>query len=293
MLRTVPVTNIQQTISLLKRHLNKLGLREVYLQHNTGILVFEDIRQKHYPVYKSYENFVPLPQTNRVCLDKLYLDNVKYNVNDKGLYCISTNYNNGEVKPVIEYISKNTRLIDFHKDLLDSIGFNRYSEQPLFVSPIPDAAIIDIYASKINSYTIIKCGKFIDKWNNKCINHYSYKIINDYYNEVGFLIHKPKSASPCWTFQHSDDYVNTLDVIVNNCSVIQSAEKSTSIDDMKTAFNTKDNGNYKLILDKLFGENRVNCELESYLNREFTSRIGGSIDIVALANAMQKYNILV
>ena len=64
---------------------------------------------------------------------------------------------------------------------------------------------------------------------------------------------------------------------------------------MRYYFNTISDGGYKNKLYDLFGEKRVNEELEKYLSFDFFPRFGGGIGVTRLLRAMklQEKNMLV
>jgi aspartyl/asparaginyl-tRNA synthetase len=101
------------------------------------------------------------------------------------------------------------------------------------------------------------------------------------------LEHFPKRTSPFWNMKHGgDDIFNKVDVILFGQETIGSAERATNVNEMKYYFNTISNGGYKDKLYELFGEKRVNEELNKYLSFNFFPRFGGGIGITRLLRAL-------
>ena len=61
-----------------------------------------------------------------------------------------------------------------------------------------------------------------------------------------------------------------IDVILGGMETIRSAERSTDVDMMRDTFHTITDGEYSLqLLYKLFGKERVEAELEKFLEFDF------------------------
>ena len=293
--------NINRTSYLVKQFMLQRGLTEAYIQHNTGVLAFDKIsKTTHCPSYMSNEKVVPLPHTNKIALDKLYLDNIAYFRNSpdefKGVFTHTTSYRDGYAMPMIEYVL-NANISITHSELMIMLGFDKFIDKSS-IEYVPASfagsqELASFFASRVYGYRIVTYSDIANRWRITTINDKNYDFINEYYGKVAFLKYAPHNVSPCWTVSKNSDYVHSLEVIVNNTCVITAIEKSTCPDEMRTGFNMKDNGKYKEIMYNLFGEARVESELESYFNRNMTPRISGTIDMLKLTSAMEKYNILV
>ena len=62
---------------------------------------------------------------------------------------------------------------------------------------------------------------------------------------------------------------NKIDVIIHGVETIGSAERSTNKDEMREMFNTISDGEYKGILYNKFGRERVDRELDKFLDYDF------------------------
>jgi aspartyl/asparaginyl-tRNA synthetase len=83
------------------------------------------------------------------------------------------------------------------------------------------------------------------------------------------------------------DYANKIDVIMAGQETIGSAERSTSVEEMRSLFHTISSGGYAQKLFNLFGQERVEKELEEFLSLEFFPRFGGGIGVTRLMDAMK------
>ena len=67
---------------------------------------------------------------------------------------------------------------------------------------------------------------------------------------------------------------------------IGSAERSCDKEEMKKQFLTISDGEYSQLLYDKFGKERVNEEMEEFLDREFFPRYGGGIGVTRMIRAM-------
>ena len=79
-----------------------------------------------------------------------------------------------------------------------------------------------------------------------------------------------------------------MDVILGGMETIGSAERSCDVDMMRDTFHTITDGAYSELLFKLFGKERVEAELEKFLEFDFFQRVGGGIGITRMIPALEK-----
>lgn len=97
----------------------------------------------------------------------------------------------------------------------------------------------------------------------------------------------PNYTSPFWNMkQNGDGTAAKIDVILGGMETIGSAERSTNIDEMQDMFHTISDGGYAQLLYDLFGEERVEKELDEFLELDFFPRVGGGIGVTRLIQAM-------
>ena len=97
----------------------------------------------------------------------------------------------------------------------------------------------------------------------------------------------PEWTSPFWNMARNDDGTSKkIDVILGGMETIGSAERSTDKEQMRETFYTISDGGYaQLIIDK-FGKERVEDELEKFLDFDFFPRSGGGIGVQRLMSAL-------
>jgi aspartyl/asparaginyl-tRNA synthetase len=98
----------------------------------------------------------------------------------------------------------------------------------------------------------------------------------------------PIRTNPFWNMKHnSDNIFNKVDVILYGQETIGSAERSSDVEKMREMFYTIEGGKYSEKLFELFGKDRVENELEIFLQHEFFPRFGGGIGMTRLARAYE------
>jgi aspartyl/asparaginyl-tRNA synthetase len=98
----------------------------------------------------------------------------------------------------------------------------------------------------------------------------------------------PEMTSPFWNMSRNDDGVTAkkMDVILGGMETIGSAERSCDVDMMRDTFHSITDGEYSELLYKLFGKERVEAELEKFLEFDFFQRVGGGIGMTRMIAAM-------
>ena len=108
---------------------------------------------------------------------------------------------------------------------------------------------------------------------------------NDYGNVV-LLKNFPYHTSPFWNMKKNGDISNKVDVILAGMETIGSAERSCDKDEMREQFMTISGGEYAGILYSKFGRERVNAEMDKFLDRDFFPRFGGGIGVTRMMRAL-------
>jgi aspartyl/asparaginyl-tRNA synthetase len=216
----------------------------------------------------------PLPQTGQMWLEHELLKNP----NLKGVFCITTSYRDEKniipgrhdvIFPMFEFESFGgfEDLKKLETDLVEYLGFG---------------------APKKVSYdnACRECGVDLLE------AEHEEKICQNF-GDVVILEKFPKRTHPFWNMKHVNDGIfNKADVLICGMETIGSAERSCNVDEMRKNFLTISNGKYAQLLFDLFGKERVNDELESYLSHSMTSRFGGGIGITRLIRAMNLKGLL-
>ena len=99
----------------------------------------------------------------------------------------------------------------------------------------------------------------------------------------------PEMTSPFWNMSRNEDGTSKkIDVILGGMETIGSAERSTDKDQMRDTFHTISNGEYAGLIKSLFGDARVEDDLEKFLEFDFFPRSGGGIGMTRMINALDK-----
>ena len=221
----------------------------------------------------------PLPQTGQMHLENVLLDKPDY----EGVFCLSTSYRNEPnpvpgrhdlIFPMFEFESKGTvkDLQAMQIDLLDHLGFDKTD------GSYPEGDYLDI------------CKKYDA---DELDNGHELQLEKDY-GSVFFLKQFPFYTSPFWNMKSdfTTKQSNKIDVILHGIETIGSAERSCDRDEMREMFYTISGGQYKDILYKEFTKERVDRELDAFLDRDFFPRYGGGIGVTRMIRAMEMSNLL-
>ena len=100
----------------------------------------------------------------------------------------------------------------------------------------------------------------------------------------------PEFTSPFWNMSRYEDGIHSkkIDVILGGMETIGSAERSTDKEMMRDTFHTITDGEYSQLLYKLFSKERVEAELEKFLEFDFFPRVGGGIGMTRMISALDK-----
>ena len=212
----------------------------------------------------------PLPQTGQMWLEYELLKNPEW----EGVFCISTSYRQEKnpipgrhslIFPMFEFESKGgmKELVKMEEELLDYLGFDK-----------PVNVAYEQMCSEYGNVQILEHEHEQKMWEEK--------------GSVVSLQHFPLRTNPFWNMKHGTNNVfNKVDVILFGQETIGSAERSCDVEKMREMFYTIENGGYCNKLFELFGKERVESELEEFLNLYFFPRFGAGIGMTRLARAYQ------
>ena len=273
-----------QDAKKFSRAINKM--REFFLDRNFIEVHTQDRRSilaacedpKTLEVF-NYDNTVwPLPQTGQMWLEHHLLNDPK----SPGFFCVSTSYRNEPdpipgrhadgAFPMFEFESHGgmSELIDMEKDLLEHLGFKKEAYVDGMRKDYPELDYQD--AMKIYGTDDIE-------------HEHEQKMWNDYGNVV-LLKNFPYHTSPFWNMKKNGDISNKVDVILAGMETIGSAERSCDKQEMREQFMTISDGDYAGILYSKFGRERVNAEMDKFLDRDFFPRFGGGIGVTRMMRAL-------
>lgn len=225
-----------------------------------------------------YNNKVyPLPQTGQMWLEYELLTNQNF----PGYFCVSTSYRNEPnpipgrhslIFPMFEFELKGgmSELEKMERELLEHLGYNK--------SEFKEGNYLDVAAE----YQV------------EDISHETEQKLYEEKSPVFFLKNFPEYTSPFWNMCRNQETgtANKIDVILSGMETIGSAERSCDASDMLERFKTISNGGYAQILYDKFGQERVDGELNEFLQHNFITRSGGGIGVTRLISSMLKEGLI-
>ena len=222
----------------------------------------------------------PLPQTGQMWLE---YEMLKYPNRAPGYFCVSTSYRNEAnpvpgrheiIFPMFEFEIKGgmDELIKMEKELLEYLGFCS-----------KDKCIEVDYREVARKYNTEELENEHEE--QLCKDHGPVVLLKDF----------PMNTSPFWNMKlHDDDKTKAkkVDVILWGIETIGSAERSTDVNEMRKQFySISDEGYSKILFDK-FTKDRVEGELDEFLNFNFFERSGGGIGMTRMIRAMKLSGLL-
>lgn len=260
----------------LRQFCLKKGFYEVHTQDRLSILAAcED--PSTVATYEYMGELWPLPQTGQMWLEYELLTNP----HAKGVFCVSTSYRQ-EPNPVpgrhklifpmfeFELPGGIDELRAFEAELIEHLGFG-----------------------ESESYSFKTYDELKQHYQTDELTHEHENKMQDDFGPVVFCQEFPVYTSPFWNMKKKgEDYAHKIDVIIYGHETIGSAERSTDIEQMRSEFYTISEGGYAKKLFDLFGQERVEKELDEFLGLKFFPRSGGGIGLTRLINACEKGDIM-
>jgi aspartyl/asparaginyl-tRNA synthetase len=261
-------------INQLRQFCLSRGFIEVHTQNRLSILAAcEDPTTVQ--TYQYGGKTWPLPQTGQMWLEWELLRRPE----TPGFFCVSTSYRYEQhpvegrhmmIFPMFEFEFKGgmDALLEFERDLIEHLGFKRPDAETVW----PEGS----YEQVANLY------------NTPTVENEHERRLYDDFGSVFFLRDFPEHTSPFWNMARGESgLANKVDVIMGGMETIGSAERSCDPEDMRRRFATISEGGYAGLLYELFGRQRVDAELDEFLEHSFIKRSGGGIGVTRLIRAME------
>ena len=267
MTQLISPTKFTKTVGLLRSFFLDKGFEEVHTQNRLSILAAcED--PFNVATYNYAGQVWPLPQTGQMWLEHELLSSPS----SKGFFCVSTSYR------------QEPNAIPGRHDIIF----------PMFEFEFP-GTIDDLKAMEYELCKYLGFDKPTEGTYKKWQEHFkvdgeleaSHEI--SMYNNFGscMITNFPEFTSPFWNMSRRDDGTSKkIDVILGGMETIGSAERSTDVEQMRDTFHTITNGEYSQLLYKLFSKERVEAELEKFLEFDFIPRVGGGIGMTRMIAAL-------
>ena len=254
-----------KTVERLRSFFLAKGFYEVHTQNRLSILAAcED--PETVATYAYNGEVWPLPQTGQMWLEYELLKNPEA----PGFFCVSTSYRQ-EPNPVEGR----------HEVIFPMFEFEMHGgvdELKKMEIELCEHLGIPLTVDRIKTY-----GDWAQSYQVEELDHVHETTIGR-----GMITDFPEWTSPFWNMSRNDDGETSrkIDVILNGMETIGSAERSTDKEQMRDTFHTISDGQYADLLYKLFGKERVEKELEEFLEFDFFPRSGGGIGVTRIMQAI-------
>jgi aspartyl/asparaginyl-tRNA synthetase len=266
------INTFSQVVNKLRQFCLGKNFTEVNTQDRLSILAAcED--PTTVATYEYAGQIWPLPQTGQMWLEYELLTKPEI----PGVFCVSTSFRNEKnpipgrhkiIFPMFEFELRGSLadLEKFETELLEYLNFG------------------DRSGHIHKKYDELKDFYGVEELKSEHEN----RMLRDF-GPVVFCKEFPDYTSPFWNMKKKDrKYSNKIDVILYGNETIGSAERSTNKEEMREEFHTISAGKYAGKLFELFGESRVEKELEEFLSLNFSPRTGGGIGMTRLVDAVKK-----
>jgi len=270
MTQLISPTKFTHSVDLLRSFFMGKGFKEVHTQNRLSILAAcED--PFNVATYNYAGEVWPLPQTGQMWLEHELLSQP----DSEGFFCVSTSYRQEPnaipgrhdiIFPMFEFEFPGTieDLKAMEYELCEYLGFDKPTEKT--------------YAQWQDHFGLGSTIEMEAEHETSMFEQFGSAMITDF----------PEMTSPFWNMSRYEDGVRSkkIDVILGGMETIGSAERSTDVEMMRDTFHTITNGEYSLLLYKLFGKERVEAELEKFLEFDFFPRVGGGIGMTRMIAAL-------
>jgi aspartyl/asparaginyl-tRNA synthetase len=274
MTQLISPTKFTDTVGLLRSFFLSKGFKEVHTQNRLSILAAcED--PFNVATYNYAGQVWPLPQTGQMWLEHELLSAP----DEEGFFCVSTSYRQEPnaipgrhdiIFPMFEFEMHGdiNDLKEMEYDLCDYLGFDEPTEKT--------------YSEWQGHYGLEQSVEMEAEHETAMFNDFGSTMITDF----------PEMTSPFWNMSRNDDGKTSkkIDVILGGMETIGSAERSTDVNQMRDTFHTITEGAYANLLYDLFGKDRVESELEEFLEFDFFPRVGGGIGMTRMISALDTIN---
>ena len=274
MTQLIDPSKFTETVGLLRSFFLEKGFLEVHTQNRLSILAAcED--PFNVATYNYAGQVWPLPQTGQMWLEHELLSQPSA----KGFFCVSTSYRQEPnaipgrhdiIFPMFEFEMPGNvdDLKAMEYELCEYLGFGNITEKT--------------YAEWQQHFGLGADVEMEAEHELKMEEEFGQTLITNF----------PELTSPFWNMARNDDgnTAKKMDVILGGMETIGSAERSCDVDMMRDTFHSITDGAYSKLLFELFGKERVEAELEKFLEFDFFQRVGGGIGVTRMIPALEKIN---
>lgn len=269
----IPVVSPREfsfVVNKLRTFFLEQGFLEVHTQNRISIMAA--CENPHSIASYTFANqLLPLPQTGQMWLEYELLRAPE----EKGFFCVSTSYRD-EVDPIPGRHDRIFPMFEF--ELKGGIDVLEQLEKDLVAYLGFKTPAVGNYEDVCKQYGI-SIIEAVDELN-----------IQKDSGDVFFLRFFPERTNPFWNMKRNElnkELSNKIDVLLHGIETIGSAERSCNADEQRAAFYTIEDGKYAKKIFELFGQDKVEEELNDFLAQDFFPRSGGGIGITRMIRAMK------
>ena len=272
MTQIISPSKFTNTVGLLRSFFLEKGFLEVHTQNRLSILAAcED--PFNVATYNYAGQVWPLPQTGQMWLEHELLSKP----DSKGFFCVSTSYRQ---EPNAIPGRHDIIFPMFEFEMPGDINDLKKMEYELCEYLGMPVAMEKTYREWQEHYDIAYTEELTAEHETKMHEEYISTMITDF----------PEMTSPFWNMSRHEGGGTSkkIDVILGGMETIGSAERSTDVEQMRDTFHTITDGAYSNLLYELFTKERVEAELEKFLEFDFFPRVGGGIGMTRMIAALDK-----
>lgn len=269
-------------ISKLRCFFMQNGFLETFPQPKLTILAAcEDPK-----TVRSFEfggDIFPLTQTNQMCLEEeLMLDS-----SIDGLFCLTASYRD-EPNPIPGRHMKSFPMFEAeHKGNFDHL-----------IETISNCCVHLGLVDHKDDIPVFTYDELCDHYSTNELTSEHETLMWKEYGDVVAITYFPESTNPFFNMRDNgfnskgDKISNKVDFIVCGQETFGCAERETNVDIMRKNFYTISDGEYAGLLFDKFGKERVESELENFLNLPMIDRWGFGCGITRLLRGMKIKGVL-
>jgi aspartyl/asparaginyl-tRNA synthetase len=228
---------------------------------------------------------LPLPQSLQMGLEEDILEHPDcpglwtYGISFRKELTSGTDNRRNQMFPMIEFECRGglfDTLLPVYDEIFASLGFQSSG-------------------SENGKFPRVEYMELLDRYGVEEIGEEEEMRIQDEYGPVVFLINFPENTHPFWNMRRDPNtgLAKKCDVIVGGRESAGSAERETDKEVMKNRFLTIENGLYAMKLYDTYGRDRVDSELNTYLDsHEFFVRSGAGLGVTRILQAAHEHGLL-
>ena len=265
--------NYHDTVTALRSFFLKRGFLEIDTQSRRSILAAcEDPETISTYTFNGVK--WPLPQTGQMWLEYELLQNPDV----PGVFCTTTSYRN-EPNPIAER----------HLNIFPMFEFESRGDMSALQKLMEEMFEWLGFGSR-DQYRQGEYDFIANYYKTQELNATQEMQLWPDFGPVFFLKNFPLGTSPFWNMKKDGEHAKKIDAILYGMETVGAAERSCNPLEMREQFHSISDGMYAELLYQHFGKDRVERELDEYLNLNFIPRFGAGIGATRMTRALSLAN---